>query len=869
MKKLAACLAILVLVPLLMASQKDVVKQAYDPDARVNLNPRIAPRPIDDSRALGDLLMTISLAAIGVPAPGFSGAGLTWDGSYLYYENQTDHTMYVIDPTGPSLVTSWSTGITHPWGVGSEVNMWVTDAVGSPGMIYEYTWAGTPTGNSFMSLSGGAVWMGDVSEWYTPGEIAILAVGGSNSIYTFTVPGGTPVTSITDPTWDYISQRALTYDPHNHTFWLGGWNVGTIWGVDANTGAVLRQFIPADMSIAGLAYDWQSTLHPTPVLWLTTNAATDYIYMLDADNPQPAGGILYVDDDDDAGVSGYFETALDNNGYGYDVWIVTDSGDVTPTAAVMSAYDVVIWTTGDDFSSTFVGTDSIEIGNFLYGGGKLWLSSEDVLWDVGAISWMHLSGYTSDVGCDQATGVGPIMTTTSFATTGGVFTDYSDWIYPDGVSWSEMVNESPDTNTIALDDTYEPYYLFFNAWPFENINDPADRDTMLVRVLSWMGMMPGPHDVACSEITSPPDGFPVPAGMYDVIGRIRNLGSYAETFDVTANVYDTLDAWNLIFSQTVTLTDFSIGGDSLVNFGTVTFGLSDYCTEIYTELVDADPSNDTSVIYSSVPNYAHVWDFETGWQGWTHTSGQVFPAAWAVMPTSYPGGPNWSYIPPPSAGDSAFIIDSDAAGSGGIWVVDTAMSPAVEHIGFTKLKWGVYILYDDLEVLVRRFESGTGWSSWFLVKFYSGTTGPMWDSADVSIYTGDSMQVAFVYDDGASWLWGASFDNVMLDGATGITQEPGTADIGVFGFAPNMSTMGRSNVSIAYTTTTPGHVSLKVYDATGRLVQTLVDEHQPIGEKSLVWNNKDTNNRAIANGVYFFKLEAEGQVDTHKMIFVR
>ncbi|MCK4940960.1 immune inhibitor A [candidate division WOR-3 bacterium] len=546
------------------------------------------------------------------------------------------------------------------------------------------------------------------------------------------------------------------------------------------------------------------------------------------------------------------------------------------------------------------------------------------------------------------------------------------------------------------------------------------------------------------------------------------------------------------------------------------------------------------------------WDFETGWQGWTHTSGLTFPAAWAVVTTTYPGGPYWTYVPPPSAGDSAFIIDSDAAGSG-TWVVDTAMSPAVANPGYLFCKWGFYLQFDDLEVLIREF-TGSAWGSWGVVTSYSGTTGPQWDSVDVSAYTGDSIQVAFGYDDGNSWLYGATFDNVgfylppvsdvgtdailepvgvyslndvvtpqsqvrnfgdfeevfpvvftmthnaivvysdTVDGMTlmpgevdtavfapytfgeagtydlvsytdmfgdqnpdndtayatavifewvedfessngnfvpapvtgawewgvptsgpgaahsgtqlwatilagvyannanwtltsqdyydatednplisffhwydiegyydggnvkystdngttwlllhpvggyddlaysgnagipaescfcgisagweaeefiipvnagqtvklrfhfgtdasvtypgwyiddlaglgltyvGIAEEPGDGHIAIFGFAPSMSTIGRGNVSIAYTTTAPGHVSLKVYDATGRLVQTLVDRHQPIGEKSLVWNNKDINNRAVANGVYFLKLEAEGQVRTHKMIFVR
>ncbi|MGB7054757.1 MAG: FlgD immunoglobulin-like domain containing protein, partial [bacterium] len=60
-----------------------------------------------------------------------------------------------------------------------------------------------------------------------------------------------------------------------------------------------------------------------------------------------------------------------------------------------------------------------------------------------------------------------------------------------------------------------------------------------------------------------------------------------------------------------------------------------------------------------------------------------------------------------------------------------------------------------------------------------------------------------------------------------------------------------------------------VYDGMGRLVQTLVNSHQPAGEKSILWNNKDLNQRTVANGVYFFKLEADNQAAAHKLILVR
>ena len=136
--------------------------------------------------------------------------------------------------------------------------------------------------------------------------------------------------------------------------------------------------------------------------------------------------------------------------------------------------------------------------------------------------------------------------------------------------------------------------------------------------------------------------------------------------------------------------------------------------------------------------------------------------------------------------------------------------------------------------------------------------------------TYDSIQIYFYYD--ADYCWYATFDNISLNGDTIFTAldgQPGNANPLVFGFAPNMSTLNKDHVPIAYATTASSHVSLKVYDNMGRLVKTLVDAQQPAGEKSVLWDNKDLNKRAVANGVYFLKLEAEGKTAVQKLILVK
>jgi hypothetical protein len=82
-----------------------------------------------------------------------------------------------------------------------------------------------------------------------------------------------------------------------------------------------------------------------------------------------------------------------------------------------------------------------------------------------------------------------------------------------------------------------------------------------------------------------------------------------------------------------------------------------------------------------------------------------------------------------------------------------------------------------------------------------------------------------------------------------------------FGFA---AFVNPSQGMISYTTSSPGEVLLKAYDGAGRLVETLVNAVQPAGVKTINW---DTSN--IANGVYFLRLEAQGEIATRKMILVK
>jgi hypothetical protein len=62
---------------------------------------------------------------------------------------------------------------------------------------------------------------------------------------------------------------------------------------------------------------------------------------------------------------------------------------------------------------------------------------------------------------------------------------------------------------------------------------------------------------------------------------------------------------------------------------------------------------------------------------------------------------------------------------------------------------------------------------------------------------------------------------------------------------------------------------LRIYDAIGREVRTLMDRVVETGEYVVHWDGKDNNGAAVASGIYFYRLSSGDFVSTKKMILVR
>jgi outer membrane protein assembly factor BamB len=75
--------------------------------------------------------------------------------------------------------------------------------------------------------------------------------------------------------------------------------------------------------------------------------------------------------------------------------------------------------------------------------------------------------------------------------------------------------------------------------------------------------------------------------------------------------------------------------------------------------------------------------------------------------------------------------------------------------------------------------------------------------------------------------------------------------------------------NIIFTLPRDYQVSIKIFDASGRLIRVLLDEYITGGRHEKVWDGRDDEGRIVASGVYFCRMEAGTFEETKKMLLLR
>jgi hypothetical protein len=112
----------------------------------------------------------------------------------------------------------------------------------------------------------------------------------------------------------------------------------------------------------------------------------------------------------------------------------------------------------------------------------------------------------------------------------------------------------------------------------------------------------------------------------------------------------------------------------------------------------------------------------------------------------------------------------------------------------------------------------------------------------------------------------------LLDPCSGLAGAPGSesqtpgATAELYAGYPNPSS---GITSIRYDVALPGDVSLRIYDARGRLVRVLVEGVREAGTHRASWDGRDDRGRQAGSGVYFCRFIAPGYASSRRIVLVR
>ena len=127
---------------------------------------------------------------------------------------------------------------------------------------------------------------------------------------------------------------------------------------------------------------------------------------------------------------------------------------------------------------------------------------------------------------------------------------------------------------------------------------------------------------------------------------------------------------------------------------------------------------------------------------------------------------------------------------------------------------------------------------------------------------------------GDIWIITSSGPKTPCDGnvytfttALGIEERPEIPSVCVL--YQNMPNPFNSETAITYSVMAKEKVKLKVYDLTGRVVKTLVDNVQEPAYYNIRWDGRDDKGKRLASGIYFYRIEVGEFRNTKKMILLR
>jgi hypothetical protein len=116
---------------------------------------------------------------------------------------------------------------------------------------------------------------------------------------------------------------------------------------------------------------------------------------------------------------------------------------------------------------------------------------------------------------------------------------------------------------------------------------------------------------------------------------------------------------------------------------------------------------------------------------------------------------------------------------------------------------------------------------------------------------------------------GLSINIFRLDNiATDVPESPPVLP-SAYALSQNYPNPSNPTTTITYMLPRRGHVRLSVFNLLGQEVARLVDAEESSGSHGVEWGGNDRYGRAVASGVYFYRLQTAGFTETRKMVLLK
>lgn len=100
-------------------------------------------------------------------------------------------------------------------------------------------------------------------------------------------------------------------------------------------------------------------------------------------------------------------------------------------------------------------------------------------------------------------------------------------------------------------------------------------------------------------------------------------------------------------------------------------------------------------------------------------------------------------------------------------------------------------------------------------------------------------------------------------------QEMINSVLSTFAVMQNYPNPFNPSTNISFTLPRMNHVSVRIFDVTGRLVTKLLDEQRDEGTHTVVWDSKNSAGQKVSSGMYLYEVRYEGSVVIRKMLMLK